>query len=133
MGTLRRMATQCGKSAVGKPPGELDRRIDRAKDGVPACSFAISRTSIELGCWLFCSAGIQGERAMSYRGHVRNGAIVLDEAAALQEGAEVRVEVIEAGEKTLAERFAPFVGCLDDLPEDLAAQHDHYIHGTPKR
>ena len=46
---------------------------------------------------------------------------------------DVEVEVIEAGEKTLAERFAPFVGCLDDLPEDLAAQHDHYLHGTPKR
>jgi len=21
----------------------------------------------------------------------------------------------------------------DDLPEDLAEEHDHYIHGTPKR
>ena len=21
----------------------------------------------------------------------------------------------------------------DDLPEDMAEQHDHYIHGTPKR
>jgi hypothetical protein len=21
----------------------------------------------------------------------------------------------------------------DDLPEDLSEQHDHYIHGTPKR
>ena len=70
---------------------------------------------------------------MSYRGHVENGAIVLDEAASLQEGTEVRVEVIEPRAKTLAERFAPFVGCLDDLPEDLAAQHDHYLHGTPKR
>jgi hypothetical protein len=26
-----------------------------------------------------------------------------------------------------------FVGCIDTLPEDLAAEHDHYIHGTPKR
>jgi bifunctional DNA-binding transcriptional regulator/antitoxin component of YhaV-PrlF toxin-antitoxin module len=22
---------------------------------------------------------------------------------------------------------------LDDLPDDLAAQHDHYLYGTPKR
>ena len=70
---------------------------------------------------------------MSYRGHVENGTIVLDEPAALQEGAEVRIEVIQPQERTLAERFAPFVGCLDGLPEDLAAQHDHYVHGTPKR
>ena len=24
-------------------------------------------------------------------------------------------------------------GIARDLPEDFAAQHDHYIHGTPKR
>jgi hypothetical protein len=24
-------------------------------------------------------------------------------------------------------------GCLTDLPADMAEQHDHYIHGTPKR
>ncbi len=26
-----------------------------------------------------------------------------------------------------------FVGSIDGLPEDFAAEHDHYIHGTPKR
>ena len=26
-----------------------------------------------------------------------------------------------------------FVGIIDTLPEDFAAEHDHYIHGTPKR
>jgi hypothetical protein len=26
-----------------------------------------------------------------------------------------------------------YVGCIKDLPEDFAAEHDHYIHGTPKR
>jgi hypothetical protein len=24
-------------------------------------------------------------------------------------------------------------GTVDDLPPDMAEQHDHYIHGTPKR
>jgi hypothetical protein len=24
-------------------------------------------------------------------------------------------------------------GALDSLPNDLAAQHDHYLYGTPKR
>jgi predicted DNA-binding antitoxin AbrB/MazE fold protein len=26
-----------------------------------------------------------------------------------------------------------YAGALNDLPPDMAAQHDHYIHGTPKR
>lgn len=26
-----------------------------------------------------------------------------------------------------------FVGIIDTLPEDFAAEHDHYIYGTPKR
>lgn len=26
-----------------------------------------------------------------------------------------------------------FVGIIDTLPEDFAAEHDHYIHGTRKR
>ncbi len=26
-----------------------------------------------------------------------------------------------------------YIGCIKDLPEDFAAEHDHYIHGTPKR
>jgi hypothetical protein len=25
------------------------------------------------------------------------------------------------------------IGSADGLPEDYAAEHDHYIHGTPKR
>ena len=34
---------------------------------------------------------------------------------------------------TLAERYAKFVGLADDLPPDMAKNHDHYLHGTPKR
>lgn len=26
-----------------------------------------------------------------------------------------------------------YVGCINDGPEDLAAEHDHYAHGAPKR
>jgi hypothetical protein len=32
---------------------------------------------------------------MTYRGHVQNGQIMLDEAAHLPEGAEVNIEVVE--------------------------------------
>jgi hypothetical protein len=24
-------------------------------------------------------------------------------------------------------------GCMSGLPVDLAEQHDHYLHGTPRR
>ena len=75
---------------------------------------------------------------MTLQGTVINGAIVLDHAAQLPEGA--RVEVIfedkpaaqEAGTATLA-FLMKYAGCMKDLPADFAAQHDHYIHGTPKK
>lgn len=68
---------------------------------------------------------------MTFRGHVQNGVVVLDEPADLPEGVEVRVE--RAGRNTLADRLRNVIGSVPDLPEDLADNHDHYIHGTPKR
>ena len=74
---------------------------------------------------------------MVYRGHVENGVVVLDEPASLPEGAKVRVEPEEPEELerelSLAERLKDVAGILKGLPADFAAQHDHYIHGTPKR
>jgi hypothetical protein len=42
------------------------------------------------------------------------------------------------GGPTLAERIVALArnlppGALDSLPDDLAAEHDHYLYGTPKR
>lgn len=34
---------------------------------------------------------------------------------------------------TLYEQLKAFDGRADDLPADLALQHDHYLHGTAKR
>jgi len=71
---------------------------------------------------------------MTYRGHVENGVIVLDGTATLPEGAQVRVELADKARRpTLAEKLAPFVGCLDGLPSDFAENHDHYLYGVPKR
>ena len=76
---------------------------------------------------------------MSYRGHVKNGVVVLDGDASLPEGVEVVIEPIEAEDiateqpPTLLERLKPFVGAAKGLPADLAQNHDHYIHGTPKK
>src|SRR5262249_16036409 len=73
---------------------------------------------------------------------IENGVIVLDEATTLPDGMRVRVEVVPVGKtqaeeveepKTLYERYQSVIGVIDDMPEDFAAQHDHYIHATPKK
>ena len=71
---------------------------------------------------------------MTYRGHLENGVVVLDEPVSLPDGARVRVEPEEPErELTLADRLKDVVGILKGMPSDFAEQHDHYIHGTPKR
>jgi hypothetical protein len=74
---------------------------------------------------------------MTYRGHIRNGQITLDEPAALPEGAEVGIEIIhngqhgENGQSVLADiaRLADRA----DLRRDYSQQHDHYVKGTPRK
>ena len=70
---------------------------------------------------------------MTYRGHIENGLVVLDDAVALPEGTQVHIQPILELRKTLAERFKDVIGCISDLPEDMAENHDHYIHGARKR
>ncbi len=79
---------------------------------------------------------------MNYRGHVKDGLVVLDTPGVLPEGVEVRIEVVssekegplldEKGE-TLGEKLMKFAGRAVGLPEDAAVNHDHYLYGTPKR
>jgi hypothetical protein len=50
------------------------------------------------GLFLFDISGKMkwsGASAMTYRGHIRNGQVLLDEPARLPEGAEVNVDVVE--------------------------------------
>ena len=71
---------------------------------------------------------------MVYMGHVQNGKVVLDGDVVRPEGSRVNVTFAdETQAPTLDERHQKFIGMIDDLPADLAAEHDHYIHGTPKR
>lgn len=77
---------------------------------------------------------------MVFRGHVRNGRIELDRPVGLPEGAEVEVAITSADEPadeqrqpTLYDTLKPFIGSVDDLPEDFSVNHDHYLYGTPKR
>lgn len=80
---------------------------------------------------------------MVYKGHFRNGVVVLDEPAQIGEGVAVEItvspeEMSPAAEPenqipTLYDRLESIIGVIDDLPPDFARNHDHYIHGTPKR
>ncbi len=73
----------------------------------------------------------------TYTGQVQNGVIVLDEGTPpLPEAMKVRIETAPEtfGEgPTLYERLKSIIGYAEELPEDMAEQHDHYIHRTPKR
>jgi hypothetical protein len=79
---------------------------------------------------------------MVYRGTIKGGVVILPAGVALPEGAEVLVSLPDqppgdaAGAaiwQKLAElgRWAETVPT--DLPADLAANHDHYLHGLPRR
>ena len=68
---------------------------------------------------------------MTFRGHVENGVVVLDEPGAIPEGTQVQVEA--TSRPTHAEMLKDFIGCASDLPEDMADNHDHYLHGARKR
>lgn len=74
---------------------------------------------------------------MELQGTIQNGAIVLDTPMPLAEGAKVRIWVEVPTESprqpTLRERLLKLAGTVDDLPSDMARNHDHYIHGTPKK
>jgi hypothetical protein len=71
---------------------------------------------------------------MPYRGHIQDGTVVLDEPVTLPNGTVVHVEPVEPEHApTLVERSREIIGSVPDLPEDMAENHDHYIHGTPKK
>lgn len=79
---------------------------------------------------------------MTYLGHCENGVIKLDDGVTIAVGARVRIEVLSAADaakcaappaRTLYERYKSVIGKAEGLPSNFAEQHDHYIHGTPKR
>ena len=76
---------------------------------------------------------------MVYEGTITNGAVVLDNGAHIPDGTRVQVIVPEdkpappAGDEPTLKWMLKYAGKAVGLPADMAAQHDHYIHGTPKR
>jgi hypothetical protein len=80
---------------------------------------------------------------MNYTGHVKKGVVVFDGPTRPAEGATVRVEemtpstvdisIAPKPAPTWAEVFKGLIGAAEGLPADMAENHDHYIHGAPKR
>lgn len=72
---------------------------------------------------------------MSYTGIIENGVVRLPSEAGWVDGTPVRIEKIEAPQdrNELTRKLRQIAAQLDGLPEDWAREHDHYIHGTPKR
>lgn len=79
---------------------------------------------------------------MTYRGRVKNGVVVPEPGVRLREGMDVRIEPVGETEKAvegapeapqLREGLLSFSGVIKDGPPDLARNHDHYLHGTPRQ
>ena len=70
---------------------------------------------------------------MKYMGKVKGGVVILEGATVLDEGTVVLVEPMSAGAPTLGQRLKRFSGAAKQLPDDMAQNHDHYLHGRPKK
>jgi hypothetical protein len=66
---------------------------------------------------------------MQLKGQVIGGVIVLDGKMDLPEGTPVQiVPVVPEERRTIADKFRNVIGKATSLPEDMAAQHDHYLN-----
>jgi hypothetical protein len=71
---------------------------------------------------------------MSITTTIEAGKIVTPPGLDWPDGTVVRIEPVKEEElPTLYETMKDFVGVADGLPPDMAANHDHYLHGHPKK
>lgn len=77
---------------------------------------------------------------MTFIGKVSKGAILLPPDAHLPEGAEVEIRPLttkranpELSTNELTDDLVRLSADVHGLPADLARNHDHYLHGLPKR
>jgi len=77
---------------------------------------------------------------MEFRGKISGGVVIFDNGTP-PEGSLVRVEIIAPAppmpesrdEPTVWEKLQAYSGTVEGLPHDFARNHDHYIHGGPKK
>ncbi|MCC6798246.1 MAG: hypothetical protein IT366_24245 [Candidatus Hydrogenedentes bacterium] len=74
---------------------------------------------------------------MTYRGHIENGVVILDEPLSLPDGTTVSVEPVsaelEAQYAALREGLLRLAGTIDDMPPDMSENLDHYLYGCPRK
>jgi hypothetical protein len=76
---------------------------------------------------------------MTFRGTIENGRLVLDDGVRLPSGTRVDVSVRGASptrktQKSTVDALLRLAShAVDTGIRDLAAEHDHYLYGTPKR
>lgn len=71
--------------------------------------------------------------SMSITATVINDTIRLPEGTHLEDGTQVIVLTQPIERKSFAERYKKFIGSVNTGLGDLAENHDHYLHGTPKK
>ena len=77
---------------------------------------------------------------MVIEGVYRQGTVVFETPPPLPEGVRVRVEAVPTTDEDITAdsggtltALLKYAGVVKDLPPDMARNHDHYIHGSPKR
>jgi hypothetical protein len=72
---------------------------------------------------------------MSVTGRVTNGVVVLPPGTVLPEGTEVQVTSLISPEEAaeFTDELLKLANQITNLPPDLAENHDHYLHGLPKK
>lgn len=69
---------------------------------------------------------------MTFVGEVRNGSIVVKGGLPLPEGTVVQIQPIDPQQESALAKLAK-MAVKTDLPPDYAAQHEHYVKGTPRK
>jgi len=74
---------------------------------------------------------------MTYRGHIENGVVVMDEDCPIPEGVRVKVELedneVSHPHEALSEGLLRLAGTIKDMPADMSQNLDHYLYGSPKK
>jgi hypothetical protein len=83
-------------------------------------------------------SGVDNMCTMTITAKVHNRTITLPAEVEVPDGAEVQVTLPDASPAkpqviSFFDSIRDLVGSIKDGPEDLAAEHDHYAHGAPKR
>jgi hypothetical protein len=72
---------------------------------------------------------------MTFTAQVHNHSIALPADVSLPDGTAVEIHTLQEAPENprVGAWMLKYAGVADDLPPDAAAQHDHYLYGSPKR